>query len=187
MESRQAQIETHLEWTKMMFPQIRRILVRNAGVVMNIREASPQEDMTQGFDLILEMNNKEIAVRCRKPQHTVKYRDLTIRAKVPNPDMETEIHKVRQGKGDLYLYCWTDGKCDCPKIIEYIIIDLNKARKAGIFNADRKLIDNGDGTGFFAYGLQELADVGALVIREDLSFQRDTGIIPYVSTNTAQV
>lgn len=151
-------------WTfsEKYMPQIKLILAKHAGKFLQIEVATMDEDMTQGFDLNIIANNKsKIAVRIRRADIT--FRDITIRAL--NGGHKTEIHKLRDGYGDWYLYAWesTDGR-----ITEYALIDIHKARL--LFTADRNVIPNKDGkTGFYKYSIEEIIKCGALIAYETKS------------------
>jgi hypothetical protein len=148
-------------WTfsEKYMPQVKQILSKHAGKFLQIEVATMEEDMTLAFDLnIIAHTKNKISVRIRRAE--VKFRDITIRSL--NGVYDTEIHKLRKGYGDWYLYAWegSDGR-----ITEYALIDIHKARQ--LFMEDRNTIPNTDGkTGFYCYSLAELAVCGALVAYE---------------------
>ena len=75
---------------------------------------------------------------------------------------KTEIHKLRDGYGDWYLYAW---ESEGNRITEYALIDIHKARH--LFTQDRNVIPNTDNkTGFYSYSIEELAKCGALIAYE---------------------
>lgn len=140
-------------------PQIKLILAKHAGKFLQIEVATMEEDMTQAFDLnIITHNKSKIAVRIRRAD--IKFRDITIRAL--NGGHKTEIHKLRDGYGDWYLYAW---ESEGNRITEYALIDIHKARH--LFTQDRNVIPNTDNkTGFYSYSIEELAKCGALIAYE---------------------
>lgn len=146
------------DFSEKYMPTIKRILSKHALRFISVDIADEQEDMTQAFDLKITTQRGRVAVRIRRASS--QYRDLTIRAY--NKGYKTEIHKLREGFGDWYLYAWEGDN----KISEYALIDINKARH--IFENDRDLIPNKDGgaTGFFAYSFDELIKCGALTAYE---------------------
>jgi hypothetical protein len=147
------------DFSEKYMPTIKRILSKHALRFISVEIADEQEDMTQAFDLKISTQRGRVAVRIRRASS--KYRDLTIRAY--NKGYKTEIHKLRDGFGDWYLYAW-EGEGN--KIAEYALIDINKARH--LFNDDRELRLNKDGgaTGFYAYSFEELITCGALIAYE---------------------
>ena len=144
------------DFSEKYMPTIKRILSKYALRFVSIEVADEQEDMTQAFDLKVTTKNGRVAVRIRRA--SIQYRDFTVRAY--NKGYKTEIHKLREGYGDWYLYAWeSEGK-----ISEYALIDINKARP--LFEKDKDLIPNKDGTKFYAYAFDELVKCGALVAYE---------------------
>lgn len=151
--------DNNWKFSEKYMPQIKMILAKHAGKFLQIEKATMQEDMTQAFDLNITNHPKsKIAVRIRRAE--IKFRDITIRS--INGTHDTEIHKLRNGYGDWYLYVWEGGD---NRIVEYALIDIHKARQ--LFMEDRKTIPNTDGkTGFYYYTLTELALCGALIAYE---------------------
>lgn len=150
--------KTNWDFSERYMPQVKQILSKYAPRFLRIQVAKPEEDMTQAFDLeILANENSKIAVRIRRAD--ILYRDITIRAK--NRNAKTEIHKLREGYGDYYLYAWQTGE----KIAEYALIDIHKARP--LFMQERQIKMNTDGfTGFYIYSIEDFAKVGALIAYE---------------------
>lgn len=142
---------TQRQWSDRLLPQVKQILSNNANMLLEIRYGTMNEDTKQATDLrVLIAQGGTIAVRTRTPD--CLYRDLTIRAK-SRYNSETEIHKLRQGWGKWYFYGWTNQD---DIIEEWIVVDLDLMRFSGILKEDRRLIPNGDDTGFFSYSLSEI-------------------------------
>ena len=140
--------------------EIKEILKSNAMHIVKIEVASEQDDKKHSTDLKIRVSSGDVAVRIRRSYQ--QFRDLTIRAK--NGNSKTEIHKLRDGYADWYLYLWTDsgGICD------WILVDIQKMRDSGMLSEARPVKINNDGyTGFYAYSILELQRVGALVARKN--------------------
>jgi hypothetical protein len=136
-------------------PEIKKILQAQAMHIVKIEVATPDEDMKQSTDLKIKITSGDVAVRIRRD---TGFRDLTIRAK--NGQSKTEIHKLREGYAQWYLYAWT---CD-DKISEWILVNIDAMRSAGLFDETRPIKMNTDGkTGFVAYSFRELRNAGAMV------------------------
>lgn len=140
---------------------VKDILQENAMYIVKVEVATPDQDMKECTDLKVVVTSGDIAVRIRRS--SIKFRDLTIRA-FKNGN-RTEIHKLRDGYGDFYLYAWlgSNGIFD-----DWILADINIMRDAGLFSEDRFITMNTDGrTGFISYELSELAAIGALLAWRD--------------------
>lgn len=144
--------ETHM-------PEIKDILKRNAMHIVNIVVAEPEDDIKHSTDLKIKITSGDVAVRIRRANKD--FRDLTIRAK--NGNSKTEIHKIREGFADWYLYLWTN---DLNRVCDWILVNVGIMRSCDMFSDKRKIIMNKDGyTGFVAYSINELDKCGALVAR----------------------
>lgn len=159
-------IETELERTRRFLPTIAKLLNRNAYRFFSIREATKKEDMQEGFDFMLTAEAAQIAVRIRRPN--CRYRDLTIRAETKYGG-KTEIDKIREGKGDMYFYAWTENQLTGERLSSYMIVDLSLFRSSGLAFTQKSKTSNGDGTGFFSYTKDELDAAGCLLIYEKIS------------------
>lgn len=151
--------EKNWKFSESYMDVIKSILRDNSANIVNIEIAEPEDDMKRSTDLNIKITSGCVAVRIRRANQ--KYRDLTIRAL--NGRAKTEIHKLREGFADWYLYLWTDenGVCD------WILVDINKMRAAGLLNTSRAIILNKDGyTGFCTYTILELESAKALVSRK---------------------
>jgi hypothetical protein len=145
-------IEKELERELSFAPAIEAILAENAGKihkagikVFALSKATQEDDKKNGFDFVFQMGNFTVPVRIRKPN--IRFRDFTIRARSMY-NMRTEIDKLREGAGDVYFYAWTKYAGGNEDIDAWWLIDLSKVRQSGLLNQQRKLILNGDGTGF---------------------------------------
>ena len=150
------------DFSEKHMPLIKQVLKNNAMYIVKIEIATPEDDMKHSTDLKIHVSSGDVAVRIRRAY--MNFRDLTIRAK--NGNAKTEIHKLREGYADWYLYLWT-GADDL--IADWILVDIQKMREAGLLNENRYIKMNKDGyTGFVAYGIKELESIGALISRCDI-------------------
>ena len=135
---------------------LRRVVGKMADIT--IRTASDNEDKKQSTDYIVEVSVVgTVAARIRR---NTNFRDLTIRS-VRTNGTKTELAKIKEGFARWYLYIWHD---DNSKVLEWIIVDLDKVRSANLLDAERKTIMNKDGTtGFINITIKELKDANALV------------------------
>lgn len=146
-----------------MIGQVCEILKQNAMHIIKIEIATPDEDMKRSTDLKATVTGGSVAVRTRRPYRT--FRDLTIRAH--KNGNKTEIHKLREGYGDWYLYAWEN---EFGILSEWILVDINKMRSSGLLYESRPIQPNKDGvTGFISYSIEELKRCGALVAKKVMS------------------
>lgn len=145
------------QWSDGFLPEVRRILLANALNLFNIEVATEGQDLKQATDMILRVHGeKTIAVRLRRPHYN--FRDLTIRA-WRDGDVETELHKIRAGFGDFYLYGWTQDR----KIAEWMLVDLDHVRNWGLLEK-RPIKYNHDGrTGFIYIPISDLRTFECLI------------------------
>lgn len=146
--------------TKNYKNNIDRIIFRHIHWFTKVSNATTEEDMFEGFDYSLTITGKTIAVRIRRP--TCIFRDFTIR-------YPTEYNKIKEGKGDMYLYAWTSDFIGSEKISEYWIIDLNILRSNGFFtefDPTKRIINNTDGTKFTYIKRDELVKYNSFKAHE---------------------
>lgn len=143
------------KWSDQCLDVIRDVLTKNTIKFLRIRLGTDAEDMAECGDFKIEVESGFIAARVRRAD--CRHRDFTIRSR-RDSGAETELAKIRSGKGSRYVYAWVSGMA-----YEYIIVNLNKARNGGLFDVVRTDIPNGDGTYFVAIPLRELHAVGALL------------------------
>lgn len=149
-----------IEYKENIIKEIKQILLDHSDIFINVEIATPIEDTKYATDFVVNILNKNIAVRVRDPD--CRYRDFTIRAKAEY-NGRTEIHKIKEGYGDIYLYCWKD---ESDKINEYIIIDINELRNSNLLNIERRIIMNNDDTGFINIGINELENENCLLVKK---------------------
>lgn len=165
------QIKQELKRELSYAPIIENLLANYAGIihrrgfkVFELKKASPEEDSYAGFDFVFQMGSFTVPVRIRRPD--CRYRDFTVRSRSRNGG-KTEIHKLREGMGDLYFYAWSEDFMGVEKMAEFALIDLNSVRAAGLLTAENvahlREISNGDGTSFISFSLKELAAAQALI------------------------
>jgi len=114
----------------------------------------------QGTDWVYEGAEKtNIACRIRRLESAKRYRDFTLRS-ARSSGAKTELAKIRDGVGNLYLYGWVDDE----ELQEYVVISLDVFRKCGLAYVDRTSKMNKDRkTWFVAYTLEELWECGCIV------------------------
>lgn len=153
----------NFEFEKQTRKQVLEILRRHAADVVQFEIATDEQDTRQATDFVVKTTIGSIAVRVRQYKSTgTKFRDLTIRTRAMYGG-KTEIDKLREGWGDLYLYCW-QGADD--NIAEYMLIDLHRMRESGMLAESyfERLseISNGDGTWFTPITFDSLYEAGCI-------------------------
>lgn len=134
------------------------IISRHIRYIFKARQSTPEQDMKEGFDYAITIDKTNIAVRNRKHKY-LQYGDLTIRTKARG-NGKTEIDKIKEGCGDIYLYTWQteNGK----SIDSYLLVDLEKLRISGLLEETNEL-KNGDNTKFCSISIQELRDKDCII------------------------
>ncbi len=156
-----SEFDANWNWQSSFIEDVKTILKSQAMHIIDIQVATPEEDMKQATDLKIKITAGDVAVRIRR---NIPWRELTIRAKSGNS--KTEIHKLREGYGDWYLYLWTEEN----KIKEWILVDINKMRKEGLLQEQRPIQMNKDGyTGFVKYTIDELEHSDCIVAKHLLN------------------
>lgn len=130
--------------------------VKNRGVTLS--DAPEFDDQNLETDVIL-FGTLRIALRVRSGQSSM-YNDIALRSHLPS-GYRTELHKIKDGLGDYYLYCWTS---DGINITEWILIDLDEFRKH--MDECLEVFDhfNNDGSAFNTYSISKLIDCGCCVV-----------------------
>jgi len=124
--------------------------------ITNIELSTPEEDTKESFDLTYK-SRIEISVRIRNNEY-LKYCDFTIRNKAKYGG-KTEIDKLTEGKGNLYLYAWKNINNEILQ--SWILIDINKIRNDLLANGIQRY--NKDNTAFKAYSLLWIKDKNAIL------------------------
>lgn len=146
------------EWADSLLDQVSAILKKNAMHIVNVEIAPDDIDSKQATDMVVRVSSGAVAVRVRRDN--CKYRELTIRNR-RSSGVKTEIHKIRDGHADWYLYGWTNGR---TTIADWILVDLERMRDADLFDSPRREIPNTDRrTWFVAYTIREIVQCDALV------------------------
>jgi len=128
------------------------ILKENAMHLLSVKVASSKQDLKRATDLIISVVGGDVAVRIRRPEYRKRWQELTVRAWRLG-DIPTELHKIRDGWADWYLYAWSNGN---GGLQDWLLVDLNAMRQSGLLK-DPKIIRNRDGrTGFCAFGVGTL-------------------------------
>lgn len=125
-----------------------------------LKQSNHQQDTEEATDYILSVNKICVAVRNRKHKFKV-FKDITIRCE-SNENNKTELHKIKEGYGDVYLYCWQTK--DGNDIDSYVLVDLNKLRFSNILSVDRETHPNtNDNTKFINISIDELHKNNCLI------------------------
>ena len=155
------------EWSDGLLDQVSGILHDNAPRLVDASVTSDSIDRNNATDMVVQLSGSNVAIRLRRA--SCKKRDFTIRSK-RRSGYKTELHKLMEGFGDLYLYGWVNAN---ERIEEWILIDLDELREKRLWSG-KKEIPNGDGTWFIAIEIDELYRSGCLVAYElngELAFQ----------------
>lgn len=146
--------------------ELKGIIFEYPEIFMYINKSTQIEDTQYATDFVIKLTNRsieknksslDVAVRVREPGCTK--RDLTIRAKT-RCNVKTEIDKIKEGYGHIYLYCWR-GKNG--KIGDYMIINIDRLRSSNLLEKKRGIIPNKDGTGFIAISINELNESNCIL------------------------
>ena len=153
-------------WADRFIDQQMRILNNNIAVLdfnkiktrgYQIQLASEEDDQKFETDVVV-FGTLRIALRVRNGLSTT-YNDIALRSYRPS-GVRTEVHKIKSGLGDYYLYCWT---ADGITISEYVLIDLDKLRPV----MDNCLVQFehfcDDGTAFNSYSIDKMIGHGCCV------------------------
>lgn len=131
--------------------------VKKRGVIIN--PAPEYDDQNLETDAIM-FGTLRIALRVRTGQSDL-YNDIAIRSHRPS-GVATELHKIKAGFGDYYLYCWTS---DGRNITEFILFDLDKFRAV----MDECLVTYDhfmdDGSAINTYSIPKIIEQGCCVAR----------------------
>jgi len=150
-------------WSDKFLFIVRVILKRNIAHLVGITVAPVIQDTKQATDVIISISRPHVAVRIRRQGYD-KFRDWTIRSS-RDSGSKTELEKLREGFADWYLYIWLGTK---DKVVFWVLIDLDKVRRAGILDKEMPQIHNGDGTYFVAIPLAELDSYDCIVAKTQL-------------------
>lgn len=134
---------------------------------LDFATADPKRDMEEATDLVLKIAGGTMAVRIRRKQYK-NYMDWTIRYKIGNNDIKTEIHKLKEGFADWYFYGYSAD--DVNKLDFWCLIDLYRIREEEVLDKDwsHTLRHNTDNrTSFISIPIKELFDAGTLIFISD--------------------
>jgi hypothetical protein len=136
------------EKSKKSMPEVRSILGRYI-----LRSATPEEDMKQATDLVLEAKNLKIAVRVRDSRYANFANEFTIRS-TAGGGVPTEFQKIMVGHADWLFYGFEH---PTGKINPWYILDLSVFRTtvrdamSGLITIGMKDVSNNDGSAFKAF------------------------------------
>ena len=125
-----------------------------------LEQSNFQQDTEEATDYILSVNKMSVAVRNRKYKFK-RYRDITIRCE-SNENNKTELHKIKEGYANVYLYCWQTEEGN--DIDSYVLVNLNKLRNCNILSQERKINQNiNDNTKFISISIDDLYENNCLI------------------------
>lgn len=157
MDGARSLFDKYWDFSQSHLTDISKVLQSNLDKIVKIEIASREDDLKHSTDLKIKIQAGDVAVRIR---NNIPWRELTIRAY--SNGYKTEIDKLKEGHADWYLYLWTD--CS-DKICDWILVDIQKMRDGNLFNIDKEVRMNRDGTGWIAYTQDELNQVNAIIAR----------------------
>ena len=168
---------TDKEWEETHHAQVKSILAPLMHLLAKLDVASIEKDRSYATDFELKLLGGTIAVRLRRWDCT--FRDFTIRSYRTN-GTETELSKLKKGYAYRYFYGWTNKQ---GEIAEWILVDLDKVRRAGLLEKQRRPRPNKDGETFFiAIALKELFDEECILASQLKSQQAANTTRTVVST-----
>ncbi len=147
------------------FNTIRRILNSKSYVFTKFVEATPKQDMEEGFDSIFSFPDVKIPIRIRDYKY-LNYRDITIRSR-SYYGMRTEIDKLREGFGDYYFYGWETKESN--GIYCYAIFSIKNFVESGLIDEPDSQRQNYDGTEFYCYSLDKMIKKNVIILYEKLA------------------
>ena len=113
---------------------------------VRVIKSSQTEDQEKAFDMKFASDGS-IAIRSRRIAFN-KYKDITLRSQSPH-DHKTEVDKLKEGFGQVYIYGWEYGK-------DWIFFDIEGLRKYKLLEIQRKQFKNEDGHKFISIKVHEL-------------------------------
>lgn len=149
--------QEYWDYSQRHIPAMIRILRANAMHLISVEIADEHQDTKESTDLVVRVTGGEVAVRTRRKQYGKQYRDFTIRSK-SRYGQKTELDKLREGFARWYLYAW-----EADYGYDYILVDMDAVRSAGLLDVNRPERCNRDGTRFIAIDLAELRQHGCIV------------------------
>lgn len=152
--------EADKQWAERYQPFVLKALREHAGVFVEVRPATDEEDCKRATDCVVTFSAGDVAVRFRRSRRD--FRDWTVRSRRES-GAETELAKLRRGLARWYLMAWTDPG---GLVLDHVLIDLDRVRRLGILDGSRREYPNGDGTWFIAVRVSELREAGCLVVDE---------------------
>jgi hypothetical protein len=150
-------------WADVFRPQIEDLIRPIVGEIVELRDATEEQDRTEGFDYVIATTIGNVA--CRLRRWDCEYRDVTIRSYRPS-GVRTEIDKLRDGHAQLYFYGWTNQTE--TGFVDWLVFDVPRFLAAGLLEAARD-IPNPDRTRFRPIPSRELFTVPGCVLRSSRS------------------
>lgn len=143
-------------WQERFMPQVEKHIRKHIKDLVTFRIGNVTEDSKQATDLVVTLEGRSISVRLRRANNP--YRDMTIRSHIPTGN-KTELQKLQDGWGDIYFYGWVADN----QIVNYMLVDLNKLRQAGVFHKKRRNIRNPEGTAYVVILRSEIRSAHAMI------------------------
>jgi hypothetical protein len=159
-------------WGDAFTDQAFRILTPFIPQCVELTLAPQYKDNKEATDFEIALKGGTIAVRLRRPSYN--FRDLTIRSRRAN-GARTELAKLQAGYAFRYFYGWTDER---HNIREWILVDLDKVRQAGLLHRDWQEKPNKDGTTFFIAIPSQALDQAGCLIAKQLKIQKPVRQVP---------
>lgn len=135
-------------WASTFNDKLFDIIRKNAGDIIDVRQSTKEEDVSQATDFVISVTVGTIAARVRKISFGKPFTDVTIRSY--NNGMRTEIDKIKSGWGKYYVYYWS--VCG-----SWVFYSLDKIRETNMLDEIRSNeIRNHDGTAFIMIDVYDL-------------------------------
>lgn len=162
-------------WADSYEDQVISILNDHISQLVVLSVASEEMDKKCATDFIITILGGTVAVRLRRLSEfkDPTLRDLTLRSRrldSKGQDVKTERAKIKEGHAFRYFYGWID---DNGKIIEWMLVDLDKVREKGLLERERRDIPNTDRvTWFIAISVRELYVTDCLIDYQGTEIER---------------
>lgn len=139
-------------WADKYLPEIKWVIRRIAGEIIDIRIADDNEDQKQATDYVVTVSSGDIGCRVRRWQYWDKYKEVTFRSSRPS-GYETEVSKIKSGNSRWYLYAWV---LPCGKFGAWVFLDMDVVRESGVLENRREISNFDRSSKFIAIPITEL-------------------------------
>jgi hypothetical protein len=165
MNTRKAEFNRNFDWQKTLYDKVIKIIRALSPYFVHIEIASDEQDKQESTDFVIKVKSSDARIAVRIRRFPCKYRDFTIRAVVPS-GYATELDKLKTNEVRWYFYAWLN---EAGELAEYMLVNLDKAREAGLLNRQKQVRYNPDGTGFISFSLAELQLGGCITFQRGLA------------------